>query len=374
MRIFFIKTIVLVSLLAICCTGCFHTRVLSVRTSTSHVAPGGVLYALPKTEVCVDVVVVHRDTSQAPYAAFAGEMLAGVTKGDAYRIAGMMVSTRLVADEAHYYYVLPRHTSLQIDGRHLLRAVGMESLVTDDGKEYSDINIADDSIQSSPLFYNLYDRVDTFYRRGDLPGKPSALLTKKDRRSLRRQAQDVAEQIGALQEHRRQLIESNPDDYHSSEALRYQMQQVDNQIDALTVLFVGREERSVIRFSVAPLEPRSDEVEEPQVLFYFSPQRGVVDERADDAVEVHYVFHRRNSMRSATRFVRYHTGDATRLDSRNSIKYRAAEMVEFSIESPLFQLQRTLPIVQYGPILELPKGRVRARFDAATGELIYLSR
>ena len=79
-------------------------------------------------------------------------------------------------------------------------------------------------------------------------------------------------------------------------------------------------------------------------------------------------------MRSAARFVRYHTGDASRLDSRNSIKYRSSEPVEFVIDSLLFQLRRTLPVTQYGPILELPQGRVKARFDAETGELIYLSR
>lgn len=375
MRIVSFRTVLLTLLLALGCAGCFHTRVMSVRTSTSRVAPGGMLYALPKTEVCVDVAIVHRDTSQAPYAAFADEMLAGAPVGDAYRIAGMTVSTRLVADEAHYYYVLPRRTSLQIDRRHLLRAVGMDDVVADDWQESVELeDNNDDSLLSTPLFYNLYDRVDTFYRRGDRPGKPSMLLAKKDSRSLRRQAQDVAEQIGALQEQRRSLVEGDPDDNRSPEVMRFQMQQIDAQIDALTALFVGREERTVVRFVVTPSESRSDEGEELQTLFWFSPQRGVVDGPVGDAVMVRYAFHRQGSMRSAARFVRYHTGDATRLDSRNSIKYRSAEPVEFTIESPFFQLRRTLPVTQYGPILELPQGRVKARFDAETGELIYLSR
>ena len=375
MRMLSFRTVLLSLLLALTCAGCFNTRVMSVRTSTSRVAPGGLLYALPKTEVCIDVTLIHHDTSQAPYAAFADEMLAGVPAVDAYRIAGMTVSTRLVADEAHYYYVLPRRTSLQIDRRHLLLAVGMDDLVADDWQENAGIvDEADDTLLSNPLFYNLYDRIDTFYRRGDQPGKPSMLLAKKDSRSLRRQAQDVAAQIGALQEQRRSLVEGDPDDNRSPEVLRYQMQQLDAQIDALTALFVGRDERTVVRFVVTPAEPRSDEAEESQPLFFFSPSRGIVDGEEGDAVAVRYAFHRQGSMRSAARFVRYHTGDASRLDSRNSIKYRSSEPVEFVIDSPLFQLRRTLPVTQYGPILELPQGRVKARFDAATGELIYLSR
>ena len=356
--------------------GCQSTRVVSVRTSTSRVAPGGVLYALPKTEICVDVTLLHRDTSQAPYAVFADEMLAGVPTVDAYRIVRMDVSTRLVADESNYYYVLPRGTALQIDRRHLLRAVGMDDLVVDGGDLADDVlgDDAVDTVASMMPVYNLYDRVDTFYRWGDLPGQPSLTLTKKDRRSLRRQALDVADQIGTLQETRRQLVVGDPDDNRSPEVLRYQLQQIDRQLERLTALFVGRDERATIRFVVTPVEGRGDVAEMPQTLFFFSPRHGIVDSLVPDAEAVRYVFHREGSLRGAARFVRFHTGDASRVDKRNSIKYRAAEPVEFVVESPFFQLSRTLPVCQYGPVLELPRGRVKARFDAETGELIYLSR
>lgn len=363
-------------LVALACVGCSNTRVVSVRTSTSRVAPGGVLYALPKTEICVDVTILHRDTSQAPYAALADEMLAGATATDSYRIARVDVSTRLVADESNYYYVLPRGTALQVDRRHLLRAVGMDDLVDDDwrtAEEDFDDDVEDTLSQLSPS-YNLYDRVDTFYRRGDAPGQPSLTLTKKDRRSLRRQALDVAEQIGSLQEVRRQLIEGDPDDNRSPEVLRYQLQLVERQLERLTALFVGREVSATIRYVVTPAEGRSDEMETAQTLFFFSPHHGIVDSLADGAEAVRCTFRREGSLRTAARFVRYHTGDASRIDKRNSIKYRAAEPVEFSIESPFFQMRRTLPVCQFGPVLELPGGRVKARFDAETGELIYLSR
>lgn len=367
------RIIVLALLVALTCSSCLPTRVISVRTSGSRVPSGGMLYALPKTEICVDVTLLHRDTSQAPYAVFAEEMLAGVKPVPPYRIADVTASTRLVADENHYYYVLPRRTSLQVDRRHLLRAVGMDDLVYDNSESVPQETDRDTTPSLQPL-YNLYDRVDTFYRRGDTPGHPSLTLSKKDARSLRRQAQDVAEQIGSLQEQRRQLVEGDRDDSRSPDVLRYQLQLLDEQIEALTALFMGRETSATIRFLVTPTVSRGSDADSVQTLFHFSPERGIVEQPGDEAVTVYYTLQRQNSLRSATRFVRFHTGNAARMERRNSIKYREAEQVEFRLESPLFQMRRTLPVVQYGPILELPRGRVKARFDAETGELIYLSR
>ncbi|KWW31655.1 MAG: hypothetical protein AUK63_349 [bacterium P3] len=368
--------IILLSVLSACvCTACLSTRVVSVRTSGPSVPSGGMLYALPKTEICVDVTVLHRDTSQAPYAAFADKMLAGVVHADPYRIADVAVSTRLVADEAHYYYVLPRRTALQVDHRHLLRAVGMDGLVADNGMaEAPVLSSLADTIPAAQPAYNLYDRVDTFYRRGDSPGHPSLLLAKKDARSLRRQALDAAGQISALQEMRSQIVNGDRDDNSAPDVLRYRLQLIDGQIDALIALFVGRDVSETVRYVVTPSDDRSDDAGTPRILFHFSSQRGLADSSAGDAVPVFYSFVRDNSLRSAARFVRFHTGDASRIDRRNSIKYRIAEPVEFCIESALFRLRRTLPVVQFGPVLELPRGRVKARFDAVTGELIYLSR
>lgn len=374
MRSFPTRIILLSLLAALTCGGCLSSRVISVRTSGSRVPSGGMLYALPKTEICVDVTLLHRDTSQAPYAAFADEMLAGTKPAPPYRIADVAVTTRLTADENHYYYVLPRRTALQVDRRHLLQAVGMDNLIADNGDPLALPTTEADTTPSLQPVYNLYDRVDTFYRRGDRPGQPSLTLSKKDSRSLRRQAQDVAEQIGSLQEQRRQLVEGERDDNRSPEMLRYRLKLIDDHIERLTALFVGRDATATVRFVVTPSVSRSGDADSAQTLFLFSPQRGVVDTDEGDAVAVTYTIHREGSLRSASRFIRFHTGNAARMEKRNSIKYREAEPVEFQLESPLFQVRKTIPVVQYGPILELPRGRVKARFDAETGELIYLSR
>mgnify|MGYP002622074425 CR=1 FL=1 len=352
------------------------TRVVPVRNDDVHVSSGGVLYALPKTEICVEVTLACRDTSQAPYARFAGEMLSDLALPSPYRIAQIRLSTRLVADESHYYYVLPRRTSLQVDERHLLRAVGMEDCVDRDLWDERDMETLygpDSAIHLSPGS-SLYDRVDTVYRRGDNPGHPSSMIARKDTRSLRRQAMAAADRLSTLQEQRSQLIDGENADQWSPDRMRLQLQLIDEQIAAVTSLFLGSEVRSTVRFTICPSEARTEAEGQLQVLFFFSPTRGIVESETDDATPVYYAIRRDPGLKNASRFVRFHTGDATRIEQRNSIKYRSSGLADFSIESDLFQLRRTLPIAQYGPILELPSGRVKARFDAIGGQLIYLSR
>ena len=56
-------------------SACSQYKVYSVKDSPSLPVGGGILYALPKTQLCVEVTVQRRDLSQAPYSQYAADYL-----------------------------------------------------------------------------------------------------------------------------------------------------------------------------------------------------------------------------------------------------------------------------------------------------------
>ena len=108
-------------------SGCFSKyAVYSAKTQPPSNVKGGMLYALPRTEICIDVQFAYRDTTGIPFAEFAEEMLAYDNSKARYTIEGITLSTRIKADPDRYYFVNPKGVTLQIDQRNLLSSIGMD--------------------------------------------------------------------------------------------------------------------------------------------------------------------------------------------------------------------------------------------------------
>ena len=188
--------------------GCYSVTPVS---GDNGVMGEGVFYSLPRTQICVDVTYQYYDLKDAVFSEYASEMLAldNFDVDKPYRIQNVSSSYTVVADPDNYYLVTPSGISVQVDNRHLLCAVGMtpkevseqlgpamqvNQLTDGDAKLVLHNATADKMLPT----YNLYDRTDTFYVRGDRPGQPTGLSTKKAPRSLRQRAQRAAEGADVL--------------------------------------------------------------------------------------------------------------------------------------------------------------------------------
>ena len=117
---------IIIILIAILVSACSNYKVYSVRDNPTLPVRGGVLYALPRTQLRVAVTVERRDLSSAPYAGFAADML-GATDADidtSFRIVDIDVTPNNIADPNYYYFVKMRRGSVSVDDRHLLMAIG----------------------------------------------------------------------------------------------------------------------------------------------------------------------------------------------------------------------------------------------------------
>lgn len=356
-------------------------EVRPVRSSTTLSTPGGMLYALPRTNICVDFTVGHYDTTGAPFVKFAKDMLSFNRPLGLYEIRGVNITTQVDADPQAYYFVNPRGLNIQIDDRNLLRSIGVDALAGWDGTEPTEEEMQADIATHRVAFlpqYNIYERTDTIYARGDKPGHPTLITTKKDARTLRQRAMAAAERIAQLQERRKQLLNGEYDGSYAPETVKLLIEQINRQEHDLLEQFTGHYVTSVVRYAFAPeTEHANGEEEQSRTLCYFSPTMGMVDSGAvRDAEPVYCRVVCHHSLSKVARHVKVKQMwfYAKKPADRNTFKYRRSEETEVEVTFMDKKQQKTVQVAQFGPTIELPYGKFKALFDAQTGEVIYFGK
>ena len=357
--------------------GCYTVTPVNTHNATSK---GGMFYALPLTRICVDVTYRYYDLTDAVYSDYAAEMLAldNFDVEKPYRIQDVAVTYQVSADPDHYYLIDPRGIAMQIDNRHLLRSVGLTPQETaaeiGPAQSLSRVDTMDSKLElhnatADQLLprYNLYDRTDTFYVRGDQPGHPTMTSTRRAPRSLRQRAQAAAEEIAELEDRRADIVVS---DRYTLEGKAQMLQQIEEQEAQLMAHFVGKPIVETVHFYLTPAEVlRNGDTVQRSVLFYFSRSEGVCDSDDVGAMPVVCTLRPDQSLQKVRRFCR-RTNAAKSGDSK-TFKYRLPSQAVMTLECELFDFQTSLPVAQFGPIIDLPRRHFKALFDPASGALIY---
>lgn len=393
----------LVLVAALLLSGCSY-KVFSVRDNPTLPVQGGVIYALPRTQLRVAVTVERRDLSSAPYSQYAADML-GASPANidtSFRIVDIDVTPVNVADPDYYYFVKVRRGSVTVDERHLLLAVGDMKTRSNDNGAQMNASISEqqrgreqrpNNSNAKQLSYNLYDRADTLYSRHDAPGRPSIISTRKDVRSLKQRADDVASKIDDLQTRQLDLLTGDADNPPDGTTLSLVLNELRRQESELTSLFLGEVRRETVVFYVDPVLRKGGDFSD--TVAWFSSTEGFItndDFASDDNTSLQEngnklfpivcTVQSGRSLQGANRFVRYHTSGSTpsissnrsgsaanKSRNRKTFRYRIPEQASVSILTPHFSFSRQMPISQFGPTVELPRYRIKATFDPKTLDL-----
>lgn len=373
----------LLVLASFCLASCYSVTQVTSRPRT--VKNGGVFYALPQTELSLDVTLYYYDLEGATYSEYAAEMLAldDFDVERPYTIQDVALTSRVLPDPDHFYLVSPRGISVQVDSRHLLRAVGMNpqeaaevaalgKSVNEESGEFK-LDLRAPKLGSLRPKFNLYDHTDTFYVRGDRPGNPTMALSKKGVRTMRQRAQAAAEELDKLQEQRDEIAVS---DRLTSEAKAAMLQDIEEREALIISQFIGTPKTQTLHFDFVPqaISEHGDSISQQFVLFYFSPVEGVCDSDDVAAVPVVCTLKSAEELNRVQRFARFRTVKArqSRLSSyNNNFKYRLTTQAQVELSCEYFDYSMTLPIAQFGPIIDLPHKRFKALFNEKTGALIY---
>ena len=386
---FVIKLLTLV-LIAFTLDSCSQYKVYSVKDNPNLQIGGGVMYALPKTQLCVAVTVERRDLSKAPYSAYAIDYL-GVDPSaidTSFQIVDIDVSGRNVADPDYFYYVKVRRGSVSVDNNHLLLTIGMDAQAAAPQQDTQKKPSATKVKSETRPEYNLYDHADTLYTRFDMPGYPTMVSTRKDVRSIKQRAAAAAERLDEVQTKKQELLNGEYEGSYGSESVQYLFSQLDRQEREIVASFCGTVRRETVTFYVDPVMKRKEDFTDTVV--WFSPQTGFsyeADSLDEGVFPIVCTVHSDNTMRSANRFVRYHTSGVTsnsaaghtgkaasKFRSRKSFRYRIPEQAKVDVFTPLYSVSRSVPLSQLGPIVELPRFSITAIFDPVTHDLIKLER
>lgn len=368
--------------MALLASGCSRYVVYSVSERPARPVPGGVVYALPHTLIKVAVTIDQMDYSSAPYADFASDLL-GIqtsTTDTLYTLSSIELSAVNVPDPNGYYFVVPKHTSVSIDGRGFLVAIGGEQTEQPVAGNMLTTTMSMDSVGGKPTLtraqYNLYDRADTFYTRFDAPGKPSLVMTSKDVRNRRQQAQAAAERLQEIREKKEALLFGEYEGDYSSEAIRYIIEQLETMEQEIVAQFVGQKKSETIVYYIDPKAEKSAIEELTVELLRFDPQRGLLDLEETDGEVISCNIRCENYLHKASRFVRYrtHATGPHNVFNRHSFKYAIPETATVTVFSDQFSFSKQLKVAQYGAVANLPYGSCEARFDPNTGEILYFKR
>ena len=372
------KNLLLTLASALLLSSCY--TVTPVSNNSKHNG-GGLYYALPMTQICVDVTYLYYDLTDAVYSEFASEMLAldNFDVEKPYRIKDISTSYTVTADPNNYYYVNPNGIAIQVDNRHLLRSIGMtpqeaatqlgtteptDQVTASDAKLVLHNATADKMLPT----YNLYDRTDTFYVKGDQPGRPTGTSTKKAPRSMRQRAQAAAAEIAELEDQRAEITVS---DRYTVEGKEQMLRQIEEKEAVLMAQFIGKPVVETVHFFLQP-QPATKATDTLQqtVLFYFSRAEGICEEDDYDALPVTCTLRPDKSLQKVRQFSREQKPGIFTRGYRN-FKYRMPSQAQMSLHCELFDYRVTLPVAQYGPVIDLPHKKFKALFDPTSGAIIY---
>lgn len=363
--------------------------VYSATTGNSVPLSGGIMYALPSSQIQVLLVVEYTDPSQAPYQRFAQELLAGDftginnDPGQPYRLETAQLSVVAVPSKKDIFYVEPGGNALYVDGRGILLALNTEPQ-TDSmtgapfavGPTMQFVPVRNAAGQRFLIQDNSYQHVDSFYTRLDNPGHPSLAVGKADQLALRDQAANTAQQLKTIEEKQQLLLFGEYEGAYSKDGIQYLYEQLENMKLPYLQQFIGKKRRDSV---ICYFEPSAENnaIDSQQVtLCWFSPTLGLLQDSTAlpaDARPVTCLITCDNTMRRTVRANAFRIRHATgKRRSAHCLRYRLPQEATVTLQCQGNQLiAQRLPIMQFGAMTLLPYGKIQARFDRRTGALIY---
>ncbi len=386
-KIFIIAT----SLALLALTACRSNRMAVYSATTGNSVPltGGIMYALPSSQIQVLMVVEYTDTQQAPYSPFATEMLAGdfgsrnTDQQHPYRLSSAQFSVVATPSKKEIFYVEPGHNALYVDERGILLALNTEP---------QDINVAGNTFAVGPTMQfvpthdatgqqflvqdNQYQHIDSFYTRLDNPSSPSLAIGKTDQLTLREQAAQAAQQLKTIEEKQQQLLFGEYEGAYSKDGIQYLYDHLEIMKQPYLQQFLGKVRRDTVIFYIEPSTENVSIDSQQVTLCWYSPTLGLLQDSAalpGDALPVICRILCDNNMRRIVKANAFRLRRAAgKRRSGRCLRYRLPQEAVVSLHCHGHHtIAQRLPIMQFGAITLLPYGDIEARFDRRTGALIY---
>ena len=148
------------------------------------------------------------------------------------------------------------------------------------------------------------------------------------------------------------------------------LRQIEERQAQILTQFIGKPITETAHFFLQPnLTGKGNDTLQRTVLFYFSRAEGICESDDYDALPVTCTLRPDQSIKYVRQYSRPHKSI---LPWRNhNFKYRLPSQALLSLQCELFDYQVTLPVAQFGAIIDLPHNHFKALFDPTSGAIIY---
>lgn len=370
-------------------SSCSTYSVYSTKIAADKNMSGGVLYALPKTVVRVDVMVEKTDYDASPYAQYAEEMLGIVLdddEGAMHKITNVAITAINKPDPEAYYYIEPNGSdiSVQLTRNGLLRSIN--SYIEQASEPTQPINKTDkvSKINLTDLLYepvHLNDEDDDYDEEDESDStmaEPKRTASESSSVSLHDRAKAAAKIIMDIRTKKREILYGEYESEYDSKTISEIYRRLEEQEQKYMQLFVGVKTTYKEVFYVEPDLSQVIVDDQTVELFRFAYDKGVVDSTVVDADIIYCNLRCENEMYVVNKFLKqkpktYFKYSSKRRHASKGFRYRVPELVTVSLITPHFTYQHEVKVAQYGPVMELPHTDLEAVFDENTGELIYFN-
>lgn len=369
------STPILLLCIVLLLSACSRYSVYPTKVRSSRIIGGGMVYALPKTVVRVDVLVEKTDYDASPYVEYAEELLGIVLdddEGAIHKIKGVSISAINKPDPEGYYYIEPKFSNLsvQLNEQGLLRSINSDSLMTKtelstpkQAEKVSKINLTD-------LLYEPMDYDDEEEFDDDNSSSASRSISLSDR------AKAAAETIMDIRTKKREILYGEFESEYDSKMISTVYEQLEQQEQKYLQLFTGVKTTYNEVFYIEPEASKMIVDDQTVELFRFSEDKGIVDSSVVDAPIVYCNLRCENELYVLNKYLKQRPKNYFKYVSKlrrspKTFRYRIPEQVTVSLITPQFTYQQQIKVAQYGPVMELPHRNFEALFDEKTGELIY---
>ncbi len=359
-------------------TSCNQYAVYPTKTRTQNYIEGGVVYALPKTVVRVEVVFEKTDFSVSPYAEYAEELL-GFDIGEAeqwYRIEDISITAINKPDPEHYYYIDPgcSNVSVCLNDDGLLRSINSQTPL--ERKERTK-TVKIEKMSKINLTDILYETTE-YENDTDEENEESQDLIKTEQpkvieKTLKQRAIEAAEILKELRSKKKEILYGEYESNYDPKMLNAIYEQLEIQENRYMQLFVGVKSRITEIFYIEPEMAKVVVDDQTVELFRYTHEKSIVDSSEVGAIPVYCNLRSENNLYLVNKFVKNKPNSkfGNRKYHPKTFRYRIPEIVTVSVVTPDFTCQQQVKVAQYGPIMELPRRYLEAIFDDETGELIY---
>jgi len=285
------RKLIIASLLALTTLSYAQVSTQKVDPSKSYSTSNGIVYALPKAVIRLDVWVQKTDYLTGPYASYAKRLL-GISNAISsnysnYTIKNIDVSKKLIPDADQMYFInlgelngkSDNATFIQMNENGLFTGLTAADL----NKEVEEnIHMVDKTMTGDRSFRyfadaNLVVKVDTIIRRVDIDTATieKAILKRSTiEKDMEQRAQDAATYFMEIRKNRMELISGFQEVAYSEGALNIMNSELKQMEDDYLALFAGKAVITDQHF-VFYYTPRSEQANIIDPVFKFSKSAGI---------------------------------------------------------------------------------------------------